>query len=60
MDAIEMAFELIMEAALLYVTYLFWQSWRETQDTSMLVLTWTFALIFAAHTAFAVIVEDII
>ena len=55
-----MAFELIMEAALLYVTYLFWQSWRETQDTSMLVLTWTFALIFAAHTAFAVIVEDII
>lgn len=59
MDMAEIIVELIMEVAILYVAYMFWESYRRTGERSMLVMTWTFAIIFVAHTAFALIAEDI-
>ena len=60
MNAVELIFELIMEATIFYVTYRFWQSYRQTHERSMLILTWTFAIIFTFHTVFALVLEDIV
>jgi ABC-type protease/lipase transport system fused ATPase/permease subunit len=59
-DLPEFIVELLMEALLIYATFIFWRRYRRTSNRTLLVLTVTFALLFAAHTIFPLIMEDVL
>jgi len=55
----EIVSELVMEGLLIYVTYIFWKRYRRTANHSLLVLAVTFTVLLAAHTIWAMLLEDI-
>lgn len=60
MNTVELTFELFMEGLLLVVWYLYRRAYKRTGNHGLLILTWTFGILFILHTIFPLILEDVL